>query len=223
MQGIPGFDCFAFPGQAKMQWLRAHTPLAWCGYYLAPAPSHTDPSWMGTRALLQAAGWGLAPIHVGQQLAGPGSHIVTAAQGSLDGAAAATLMTAEGFAPGTTVFLDLEDGPPLAAPRTGYVAAWANAVTAAGFAPGIYCSHGCAAEAQALVPAARIWAYRVATDSVHDIQAAAIQAPAPAACGYPGAALWQHDQNARLILPASPANRLVVDLSTALTADPCAP
>jgi Domain of unknown function (DUF1906) len=152
MPGYPGFDILAYPGDDSVAWLKDNTNLSWCGYYLAPAPSHDDESWMGQRATLTAAGWGLAPTYVGQQLAGPGSHVVTGPQGQLDGADAAHLMTQEGFAPGSFVYLDLEDGPPFTAPRTDYVNAWVTAVQAAGFQAGIYCSHGLAEDVQACVP-----------------------------------------------------------------------
>jgi hypothetical protein len=101
-----------------MGWLRANTNLTWCGYYLGPAPSHTSTSWMGQRAALLAGGWGIAPLYVGQQIKGPGRHKVSAAQGSADGLDAAHLMQSEGFAAGTCVYLDLEDGPPFKPPRT---------------------------------------------------------------------------------------------------------
>src|ERR1700691_4592878 len=74
MPGIPAFDRSDYPGDDVMTWLRAHTNLQWCGYYFAPAPSHGDTSWMARRSALVAAGWGIAPIYVGQQITGPGSH-----------------------------------------------------------------------------------------------------------------------------------------------------
>ena len=131
MPGFAGLDTYAFPGDAALAWLKANSNLTWCGCYLAPAPSHGDTGWMGRRAALAAAGWGIAPIYVGQQLAGPGSHAVTTAHGAIDGAAAAALMAGEGFAPGSYVYLDLEDGAPFQPPRTDYVTAWAAAVRAA--------------------------------------------------------------------------------------------
>jgi hypothetical protein len=67
-----------------MAWLKANTNLVWCGYYLAPAPSHHDTSWMGTRAALAAAGWGVAPVYLGQQITGPGSYNPSLQQGGTD-------------------------------------------------------------------------------------------------------------------------------------------
>src|ERR1700756_2183683 len=106
MPGFPGFDTSEFPGTEEMAWLRANTNLVWCGYYLGPAPSHASRSWMEQRPALQAANWGIAPVYVGQQIRGPGRHIVSAGQGTIDGNEAAALLTRDGFARGSCVYLD---------------------------------------------------------------------------------------------------------------------
>jgi len=49
MAGHPGFDVSAFPGVSKMAKLKQNTNLEWCGFYLAPAPSHANTGWMGQR------------------------------------------------------------------------------------------------------------------------------------------------------------------------------
>ncbi len=223
MAGFAGFDCFAYPGAAQMAWLKANTNFVWCGYYLAPAPSHGDKSWMGQRAGLAAAGWGIAPVYVGQQLAGPGSHAVNGPQGTTDGNAAAALMAADGFPPGSCVYLDLEDGPPFVAPRTDYTGAWVAAVRSAGFLPGIYCSHGFAAQVQAAYPDARVWAYKVATTQQHTVPGTAFPDGDPSGSGFPGAFAWQLAQNCVLALPGAPIPAPVVDLDSAANPDPSAP
>jgi hypothetical protein len=220
---MAGVDASQFPGMAVMGWLQANTNAKWCGYYLAPAPSHHDTSWMGQRAALQDAGWGLAATYLGQQLAGPGSHLVTAAQGALDGADAAQLMDAEGFAPGSCVYLDLEDGPPYASPRSDYVAAWVEAVEAAGYAAGVYCSHTFALQVHQAHPQARIWAYKVTTAAPHPFPGANFPDLAPAGCGYPGAYMWQLGQNCMVSVPPAPEGTLEMDLSSAVAGDPSAP
>lgn len=223
MPGFPGFDTSEFPGVAEMAWLRANTNLAWCGYYLGPAPSHASPSWMGQRPALQAANWGLAPVYVGQQIRGPGRHIVSAAQGTTDGNDAAALLTRDGFVPGSCVYLDLEDGPPFEPPRTDYVAAWVAAVSGARFQPGVYCSHGFAAEVHAQCPNARIWAFKVDTTSAHPFPGTNFPDLHPAGCGYTGAFIWQLGQNCQLDLAGAPAITPLVDIDSALTRDPGAP
>jgi hypothetical protein len=216
-------DIDVFPGLAEMAWLKANTNLAWCGYYLGPAPSHDGGDWMGQLAALQAQGWGVAPVYVGQQLTGPGSHVVTAAQGTIDGGDAANLMTQEGFAAGSTVYLDLEDGPPFTSPRTDYVSAWVAAVAAQGWQPGIYCSHAIAAGVVALCPGVRIWGVKVRTTTQHPVPGTAFPDSDPGGCGYAPAFMWQLDQNCRLTLPGAPQVNPVVDLNSALSADPSAP
>lgn len=223
MPGFPGIDTSTFPGLAEMAWLKANTNLVWCGYYLGPAPSHGDTSWMGQRAALQDGGWGLAPLYVGQQLGGRGSHNVSGPQGTIDGQDAAQLLAQEGFAAGTCVYLDLEDGPPFKAPRTDYVAAWVDAVQANGFQPGVYCSHGFAADVHSLRTAARVWAFKVDTTSEHPFPGTNFPDLHPAGSGYPGAFVWQLGQNCRLSLPLAPVRSPVVDLDTAVTPDPGAP
>lgn len=65
--GHPGFDTSIYPGDATMSaWRYPASPYQWVGYYLQ-APCHRDPTWMGKRATLNAMGWGLAVLFVGQQ------------------------------------------------------------------------------------------------------------------------------------------------------------
>ena len=223
MPGFAGFDSSAFPGHAEMKWLKANTNLTWCGYYLAPAPSHSNTGWMKQRAALVAEGWGIAPVYVGQQIAGPGRHSVSGSQGTIDGKEAVGLMQGEGFPAGSCVYLDLEDGPPFRAPRTDYVIAWVAAVKAGGFTPGVYCSHGFATDVHAACPDARIWAFKVETTAEHTVSGTNFPDSHPAGSGFPGAFIWQLGQNCRLKLPPAPLGSPLVDLDSALTRDPGAP
>jgi hypothetical protein len=223
-----GFDTDRFPGLPALAWLKTNTSLAWCGYYLAPAPSHADTGWMGWRPTLVANGWGLAPVYLGQQTAGPGAHIVTAEQGGIDGAQAAALAGSEGFPTGATVYLDWEDGSRPGAAAIAYIRAWIAALADAGYSPGLYCSHALAADLVADLapgPIPQIWAWCVATVGRHpyagDIRT--LTASDPAGCGDAHAALWQFEQDAVLSLPGTPCDGLEVDLSHAAVADPSAP
>ncbi len=222
MPGFAGFDSADFPGTAEMAWLKANTNLTWCGYYLGPAPSHRDTGWMGQMNALRNAGWGLAPLYVGQQIRGLGSHNVTGAQGTTDGQDAVTLLNAEGFVAGTCIYLDLEDGPPFTSPRTDYVAAWVDAVEAGGFNAGVYCSHGFAAAVHSLRLSVRVWAFKVSTTSVHPFPGTNFPDLHPAGSGYPGASIWQLGQNCQLSLPAGLQSPLV-DLDSSVVTDPGAP
>ena len=51
-----GFDTSIYPGDSAMQTLRAQALIAFTGFYLAPAPSHPNASWMQKRAFLAGLG-----------------------------------------------------------------------------------------------------------------------------------------------------------------------
>lgn len=211
-----GLDTSQFPGLKLTAALRARTNAEWLAYYLV-APSHPNAGWRGQRAALVAQGWGLAPVYVGEETTGPGSHNVTAAQGAINGDDAADKMVADGFAPRSCGFLDLENGPPYGQLEGGHVSAWCTRFAARGFTPGIYCSHLMADEVSAQNPGARIWVFKVPTEE----RTAAISpfpAPALADSGFAPAALWQRQQNVWL-----PGFGLLVDLDVADTSDPSAP
>jgi hypothetical protein len=223
MAGFAGFDTDIYPGDGQMAWLKANTNLVWCGYYLAPAPSHHDTSWMGARPALVGQGWGIAPVYLGQQITGPGSHDVSAAQGTTDGGNAADLMEGEGFPAGSTVFLDLENGPPMTAAQRDYVGAWCDTLSRRGYQPGVYCSHLLADAVSVLRPDVSIWAFKVPTIAPNPVAGTTFPAPDPSGSGYDEAVAWQRGQNCRLTLPGAPATGMTVDLDVATTADPGAP
>lgn len=214
-----GFDASGFPGLPTMAWLRKNTNLVWCGFYLK-SPSHKDAGWMPHRADLLSQGWGFAPIYVGQQVTGPGSRVVTAAQGTHDGADAAAVMHAAGFPKNAFVYLDLENGPPLSAAQAGYVSAWVNAVTVTGFSPGVYCSYLMAGKVHAAAPGARIWAFHVRSVAEHHVTGSIFATPSPILSGYPQAHIWQHEDSA---LINAAGKSLLVDLDTSISSDPSAP
>lgn len=68
-RGFLGFDTNVYPGDEAMREWKTASPYEWVGYYL-PAPCHKDPSWSGKRERLEAMGWGIAVIYVGQQVWG---------------------------------------------------------------------------------------------------------------------------------------------------------
>jgi hypothetical protein len=218
MSAYAGFDSANYPGDAWMAWLKQNTNLVWCGFYLAPAPSHGNTSWMTRRAALTAAGWNLAPIYVGEQVIPPGSENPSAAKGTADGQNAVSLMTTEGFSQGSCVFLDLEDGS-LPAELSAYTAAWLDAVGRGGFTGGVYCSHVIAAQVNTLKPALPLWVFRVQTTAVHASGGPPFSAPDPSDCGYGGARIWQFEQNALLTAPGMPGP-IQVDFSSSATSDP---
>jgi Rv2525c-like, glycoside hydrolase-like domain len=215
-----GFDTSGYPGDRIMLKLRDTTNFWYCGYYLAPAPRHSDTSYMGKRNLLQGLGFGILPLYVGEQVEGPGSLHPSPENGAKDGNDAVRLMRGEGFPEGSCVFLDLENGPPL---RLGdYVDNWCGAVSNDGFLPGVYCSHLLADDIHRLQPIARIFAFKVGTTAAHPVSGPPYPEPDPGRSGFAAAFVFQHQQNALIAVPGE-AKRLKVDLSCARVADPSAP
>lgn len=221
MANYAGFDRYDYPGEAVMDWLRANTNLRWSGYYLGPLLNHSGNSWMTHRAALAQSNWGLAPIYVGRQVQ-DGVFSATAMEGASDGHNAAYLLAAEGFDAGSFVYLDIENGAPVSNLQAAYVQSWCEAVEAAGYGPGIYCSHVIAMTLHNLWPSARIWAFAVTTTDSHPVPFPCPEL-GPAGCGYIGAYVWQLGQNCRLYVPPAHLGVLDVDLSSCLTKDPSAP
>lgn len=233
-----GFDAAVYPGDDSMAWLKANSNLAWCGYYLSPAPNLLSDanSWRGRREAL-AGQWGMAPVYVGQQVrhgASAVSAILTFNQGCVDGLQAAANATRDGFAQGSCLYLDWEDGGALAEDSGEYVSGWLVTVHARHFAPGIYCSHRLAGAFAALVAAlkpelaVRFWCWAVSSTAEHKLATPLTALPQidPAGCGYPAASLWQREQNAWFETPADaprPGQRIVIDVDTASLPDPGAP
>jgi Domain of unknown function (DUF1906) len=220
MPGIPGFDCSSFPGLTTAGWLRSHTNLQWCGFYLGPAPSHPGTDWMAHRKDLEAQSWGIAPLYVGQQVTGPGSKHPSLAQGKIDGQNAVGLMNSAGFNTGRFVYLDLENGAPFTDLQRDYVAGWVDAVQAGHFGAGVYCSHSFANQVHTLRSTARIWAFKVSTTAAHAFPGTNFPDSHPSGSGFAGAFAWQLSQNTQISVGGSAPHTLTVDLDTALTTDP---
>jgi hypothetical protein len=142
-----GFDIATYPGDSTMAWLWGHG-FRVTGFYLNHSRGGEDDSWISRRSVLAGAGWGLAPTYLGWQmvdnrgnrLAAPTDPQSTAAT---DAAEAVALMNKAGFAPGSTVYFDIEDGTPPSGAYQQYLLGWIAGITAAGFVPATYCSHLC--------------------------------------------------------------------------------
>ena len=145
-----GFDTNKYPGDAAMTAWKKSGKYSWVGYYLE-APCRKDHSWMGKRARLANAGWGMAVIYVGQQTWGKpiarsnatgnqcSTRFVNAAQGKVDARHAIAMAKQEGFARGTVIFLDVEAMNVVPQGMRDYYRTWARTVLAEGrYRPGIY-------------------------------------------------------------------------------------
>jgi len=212
-----GFDTSGFPGLAKMAALKKSSNFKFTGFYLGPAPSHPASDWMAHRADLEAQGWGFAPVFLGRQTTGPGSHAVSVANGVLDGKTAATLMKKAGFPADSYVYLDLEEGAPLSSAHKNYAVAWAKSLKTQGYNPGVYCSFTLASAVAAAIPEARIWAFHVQRTSQHRVSGSTFSTAPPSGSKFSKAFIWQYDDTAQI------SNGMVVDLNTALSADPSKP
>jgi hypothetical protein len=154
-----GFDTHTYPGTATMKaWKNAPgAPYSWVGYYL-PSPCHADKSWIGKRDTLTAMGWGIAIVYVGQQTWGKTPRPLSPAQRAALGAKtdcgvdliaedegvrnadeATVIAKAEGFAPGSVVFLDLERMEKIPPAMRAYYRAWTARMLKNGvYLPGYY-------------------------------------------------------------------------------------
>lgn len=154
-----GFDTHTYPGTATMKAWK-HTPgspYSWVGYYL-PSPCHGDRSWIGKRDTLSSIGWGMAIVYVGQQTWGKTPRNLTPAQratikkktkcstdlisieeGTTNADEATAIAKAEGFAPGSVVFLDLERMEKIPPAMRVYYRAWTGRMLRNGlYQPGFY-------------------------------------------------------------------------------------
>jgi hypothetical protein len=154
-----GFDTHTYPGTGTMKaWKNAPgAPYSWVGYYL-PSPCHADKSWLGKRDTLRTMGWGIAIVYVGQQTWGktprPLSPMQRASlraktdcsvdliaddEGVMNADEATAIAKAEGFAPGSVVFLDLERMEKIPPAMRAYYRAWTARMLKNGvYLPGYY-------------------------------------------------------------------------------------
>lgn len=194
-----------------------HSPYEWVGYYL-PAPCFAGAPWTGTRAALQAQGWGLAVLYVGLQPRRPSARVsdslatdstraaaatrcstnaLSATQGTADGDDAANVARDDGFAAGTAIFLDVERADPWPPELGAYVRGWAAQVLARGFTAGVYAHR---LNADTLMATLRA-AYAAAGDTrqpplwISSSQGFGL-ARQPDESGFPAATIWQNPSDA---------------------------
>jgi hypothetical protein len=130
-----GFDRNEYPGDQNLRALRRS--FDYTGYWLNTPPGASANSWQGKRQTVEREGFGFLLLFNGRldaELKG------AANPGALDGAAAARAAKAEGFGGRSVIFLDQEEGGRMLDEQKQYVFAWAEAVRAAGYRAGVYCS-----------------------------------------------------------------------------------
>jgi hypothetical protein len=246
-----GFDRNDYPGDSKLSALRR--TFAFTGYWLNNPPGERANSWRGKRATIEAAGFGFLLLFNGRdyaQLISRRDPSHAARLGAAEGASAAHAARAEGFPPGSVIFLDQEQGGRMLPEQKQYVFAWARAVREGGFRPGIYCSgievaesgggHISTARDLHDWPEGRELVFWVANDACPPSPGCAFPAPGrvplPEASGVPFAEVWQYAQSPVRrqfasgclatynadgnCYPPSNAGRLHLDINTARTSDP---
>jgi Domain of unknown function (DUF1906) len=131
-----GFDRNEYPGDGNLGAL--HQTFTFSGYWLNHPPGAKTNTWAGKRAKLQATGFGFLVLFNGR-LYKELKH-QAASLGQSDGRAAVASARREGFPLRTIIFLDIEEGGRMLPEQKAYIYVWVDAVTAAGFRAGVYCS-----------------------------------------------------------------------------------
>jgi hypothetical protein len=133
-----GFDRNDYPGDANLNAL--HQTFAYTGYWLNNAPGENTNTWVGHRAAVESAGFGFLVLFNGPLDAQLKTVTNAARLGRSDARAAAAAAGREGFPRATIIFLDQEQGGRMLPEQKAYIYAWVDAIIAAGFRAGIYCS-----------------------------------------------------------------------------------
>lgn len=206
----PGFDLSLYPGEDALRSWREASPYRWVGYYLTSS-CHRDASWSGTRETLERLGWGVAVLYVGQQVfeadtvagsatGGPvlcSRTLLTAEQGAADARDAVAKARAEGFAPGSVVFLDVERTSRVPDEMAGYYRAWIGELLRDGtYRPGTYAHRANVGELLPLARAAHAEAGNAGEPSFWVAGGDNFSlARSPGMSGWPAADVWQgaHD------------------------------
>ncbi len=133
-----GFDRNTYPGDANLKTL--HQTFSFTGYWLNNPPGERSNTWTGHRAAVESAGLGFLVLFNGRVYAELKSVANASKLGKSDAQAAAVAAAKEGFPGHTVIFLDQEQGGRMLPAQKAYIYAWVDAVIAAGFRAGIYCS-----------------------------------------------------------------------------------
>ncbi len=240
-----GFDRNTYPGDANLKAL--HQTFSYTGYWLNHPPGEKTNTWAGHRAAVESAGFGFLVLFNGRLYAELKSVANATRLGQSDAQAAESAARREGFPVHTVIFLDQEQGGRMLPEQKAYIYAWVDAVTAAGFRAGIYCSGIAATDDNNIVTAedirqnaaGRQITYWAINDSCPPAPGCAFpkSPPSPAQSGVRFAEVWQFAQSPQRKEVAahcsnynrdgncyppgiSPAQQLHVDVNTATSPDP---
>src|ERR1700729_2740395 len=133
-----GFDRNTYPGDANLKAL--HETFSYTGFWLNHPPGEKTNSWIGHRAAVKSAGFGFLVLFNGRLYAELKTVAKATRLGQSDAQAAAAAAHREGFPRAIIIFLDQEQGGRMLPEQKAYIYAWVDAITAAGFRAGVYCS-----------------------------------------------------------------------------------
>jgi hypothetical protein len=133
-----GFDRNTYPGDAALPILRK--TFVFTSYWLSPPPGEKTNTWLGKREFLRSQGFGFLVLYRGRESGELKNEAAAKRNGTQDAKNAIAAAKSEGFASGTILFLDIEEGGRLPANYHAYFAIWSEELTRAGYHPGIYCS-----------------------------------------------------------------------------------
>jgi len=146
-----GFDRNEYPGDPNLKPL--HETFAYTGYWLNIPPGASANTWSGHRAAVNSAGFGFLVLFNGRLYSQLKSQANARRLGRSDAQAATAAARREGFPARTIIFLDQEQGGRMLPEQKAYIFAWVDAITAAGFRAGIYCSGQVSPDEQHVVTA----------------------------------------------------------------------
>jgi Domain of unknown function (DUF1906) len=134
VKDILGVHCVSYPGDDVVDKLRKFHYIRIMGFYLSHSDTKLDASWSKeVRKRLANKAWGFFPIYNGTQDVRPSRN-----QAVHDAGQAADLMSKMGFAAGSVVYLDIENGHDEKDPYGQYVKIWMAALRGLNFYPGAY-------------------------------------------------------------------------------------
>jgi hypothetical protein len=206
-EGYLGFDRNIYPGDDALPVLRK--TFAFSSYWLSPPPGEKRNTWKGKRELLASHGFGFLVLFRGRDSGELKKEADAKEKGTKDASAATVSAKEEGFAAGTIIFLDIEEGGRLPDTYHVYLRAWLEELKRAGFKAGVYCSGIAVKEEPGVsittaddinshVPSHEmvIWAFN---DVCLPSPGCAFpqNPPAPSASGISHAAVWQFAQSPR--------------------------
>ena len=131
-----GLDSNNYPGDSNLKILRQ--TFSYAGYWLNTPPGAKSNQWVSKRQALEDAGFGFLVLFNGRldkELRHGAAELAQA-----DARAAIAAAKQEGFPAHTIIFLDIEEGGRMLPEQKTYIYGWVDAVTAAGFRAGVYCS-----------------------------------------------------------------------------------